>query len=50
VINLLADAAERQRLGEAARAFVLSQQGATERTLNELARLMGIEDEKRIAA
>ncbi len=36
VARLLDDARERQRLGGAARAFVLSQQGATERTLDEL--------------
>jgi 3-deoxy-D-manno-octulosonic-acid transferase len=50
VLRLLDDAAERARLGEAARAFVLSQQGATERTLDELAKLMGIEDKTRLAA
>jgi len=40
VMRLLEDAEERQRLGAAARAFVLSQQGATARTLDELAKLM----------
>jgi 3-deoxy-D-manno-octulosonic-acid transferase len=40
VIRLLGDASERQQLGAAARAFVLSQQGATERTLDELQGLM----------
>jgi 3-deoxy-D-manno-octulosonic-acid transferase len=34
--RLLADARERARLGEAARRFVLSQQGATQRTLDYL--------------
>ena len=34
VLRLLDDAAERQRFGDAARAFVLSQQGATGRTLD----------------
>jgi 3-deoxy-D-manno-octulosonic-acid transferase len=38
--RLLADAAERLRLGEAARRFVLSQQGATERTLERLGPLV----------
>jgi 3-deoxy-D-manno-octulosonic-acid transferase len=40
VLRLLDDASKRQRLGEAARAFVLSQQGATGRTLDELQKLM----------
>jgi 3-deoxy-D-manno-octulosonic-acid transferase len=40
VSRLLDDADERRRLGEAARAFVLSQQGATARTLDELQRLI----------
>lgn len=40
VIRLLGDAALRRRMGEAARQFVLSQQGATERTLDALADLM----------
>ena len=44
VSRLLDDALLRQRRGEAARAFVLSQQGATERTLDELQALMGIAD------
>ena len=39
ILRLLADANERQRLGAAARRFVLSQQGATERSLDELAKL-----------
>ena len=37
---LLGDARARSRLGTAARAFVLSQQGATERTLEHLDRLL----------
>jgi 3-deoxy-D-manno-octulosonic-acid transferase len=36
VLQLLDEAATRQRLGSAARAFVLSQLGATERTLDEI--------------
>ncbi len=39
-IQLLADPAARQALGEAARAFVQSQQGATERTLDLLDALL----------
>jgi 3-deoxy-D-manno-octulosonic-acid transferase len=38
---LLADDAERQRLGEAARRFVRSQQGAAEQTITLLAPLLG---------
>jgi 3-deoxy-D-manno-octulosonic-acid transferase len=41
VRRLLRDRAARERLGEAARAFVLSQQGATERTLDLIDRLLG---------
>jgi 3-deoxy-D-manno-octulosonic-acid transferase len=48
--RLLDDAALRQRLGTAARAFVLSQQGATERTLDALAILMGVNDVMKAAA
>jgi 3-deoxy-D-manno-octulosonic-acid transferase len=40
VCGLLADAAERQRLGAAASAFVRGQQGATERTLDLLDALL----------
>jgi 3-deoxy-D-manno-octulosonic-acid transferase len=50
VLRLLDDAILRQRLGAAARAFVLSQQGATARTLDELAILIGIEHVGRRAA
>ena len=50
VVRLLYDASMRQRLGSAARAFVLSQQGATERTLDELQELMGVPQENSIAA
>jgi 3-deoxy-D-manno-octulosonic-acid transferase len=39
-LRLLADAAERSRMGLAARAFVLHQQGATERTVALLDELM----------
>ncbi len=40
VHQLLADAAKRQYMGEKARAFVLAQQGATQRTLDLLERLL----------
>jgi 3-deoxy-D-manno-octulosonic-acid transferase len=50
VTRLLDDAAERQRLGEAAQAFVLSQQGATGRTLDELEKLMDIAAPPKLAA
>jgi 3-deoxy-D-manno-octulosonic-acid transferase len=40
VLRLLADASRRERLGQAAREFVRSQQGATARTLDLLARLL----------
>jgi 3-deoxy-D-manno-octulosonic-acid transferase len=51
VVNrLLEDKAERERLGAAARAFVLSQQGATARTLDELEKLMAIQEGAKIAA
>jgi hypothetical protein len=40
VPRLLGDPAERRRLGRAARGLVLAQQGATERTLDELDRLL----------
>jgi 3-deoxy-D-manno-octulosonic-acid transferase len=40
VRRLLADAEERRRLGPAARAFVLAQQGATERTVGLLGELL----------
>ncbi len=39
ILRLLGDAEERQAAGEAARAYVLAQQGATERTLELLDRL-----------
>jgi 3-deoxy-D-manno-octulosonic-acid transferase len=46
--RLLADAAERQRLGQAARHFVLQQQGATEQTISLLETLfseqLGLQD------
>jgi len=50
VLRLLSDTTERRRLGEAARAFVVSQQGATGRTLDELQRLLGIPADERVAA
>ncbi|MBI1830581.1 MAG: 3-deoxy-D-manno-octulosonic acid transferase [Planctomycetes bacterium] len=50
VLQLLGDAQRRRRLGDAARAFVLSQQGATERTLDALQTLMGFRTEVKIAA
>ncbi len=43
VRELILDAASRQRLGDAARKFVLSQQGATERTLDLLGCLLSNE-------
>jgi 3-deoxy-D-manno-octulosonic-acid transferase len=50
VLRLLDDASMRQRLGQSARAFVLSQQGATERTIDELQKLMETLCERKIAA
>jgi 3-deoxy-D-manno-octulosonic-acid transferase len=44
VVRLLANAGERQRLGAAARDFVLRQQGATERTLDLLELLLAGKD------
>jgi 3-deoxy-D-manno-octulosonic-acid transferase len=49
ILQLLGDPALRQRLGQAARHFVLSQQGATERTLDALQELMGAQAQKRAA-
>jgi 3-deoxy-D-manno-octulosonic-acid transferase len=49
VTRLLADAGERQRLGLAARQFVRQQQGATERTMDLLDRLLH-EDRSPLAA
>jgi 3-deoxy-D-manno-octulosonic-acid transferase len=40
VMRLLSDEPRRRQLGQAARQFVLSQQGATERTLDQLADLI----------
>ncbi|MCC6416881.1 MAG: 3-deoxy-D-manno-octulosonic acid transferase [Gemmataceae bacterium] len=48
--RLLADAAERERLGTAARRFVLSQQGATERTVTHLSWLIDSTDAANWAA
>ncbi len=50
VLRLLGDADLRRRLGQAARQFVLSQQGATDRTLDALQALLGIEEGKKVAA
>ena len=50
VLRLLDDQDERQRLGRAASAFVLSQQGATGRTLDALQSLMGVQETRTIAA
>jgi 3-deoxy-D-manno-octulosonic-acid transferase len=49
ILGLLGDAALRRELGDAARQFVLSQQGATGRTLDALRALVGME-EPRVAA
>lgn len=43
VLRLLDDPSECERLGQAARAFVLSQQGATARTLDEIVKLLKVE-------
>jgi 3-deoxy-D-manno-octulosonic-acid transferase len=50
VLKLCDDPARREQLGEAARKFVLSQQGATRRTLEELSKLMGMPHANTIAA
>ena len=50
VIRLLDDASMQHQLGAAARAFVLSQQGATGRTLDQLQKLMGIGAPGKVAA
>ena len=50
VLRLLDDASMRQRLGQSARAFVLSQQGATDRTIDELQKLIATLCERKIAA
>ena len=42
VLRLLADPEERRDIGKLARAFVLSQQGATRRTLERLDRLLPV--------
>lgn len=47
--RLLSDPAERQRLGEAARLLVQTQQGATERTLDGLDRLLHLPARERAA-
>ncbi len=50
VLRLFDDAALRRRLGQAARQFVLSQQGATERTLDALQGLLKLDPAIRHAA
>jgi 3-deoxy-D-manno-octulosonic-acid transferase len=50
VRRLLADPEERRAAGKAARAFVLAQQGATERTLELLDRLLARRSESNRAA
>ncbi len=50
VTRLLDDATERQRLGDAARSFVISQQGATARTLDEIEKLLLDQEELKAAA
>jgi 3-deoxy-D-manno-octulosonic-acid transferase len=50
VMRLLGATDARNRLGVAAREFVLSQQGATERTLDALAVIMDVTTKKQIAA
>ncbi len=50
VLRLLADPVRRQRLGQAARQFVLSQQGATAATVAHLERLLGLAAETARAA
>ena len=49
VLRLLADAGEREAVGRLARAFVLSQQGATKRTLDRLERLLPVMDGEQAA-
>jgi 3-deoxy-D-manno-octulosonic-acid transferase len=49
VRRLLRDAAERQRLGAAARRLVLQQQGATQRTVEYLDRLLPAPTRQRAA-
>jgi 3-deoxy-D-manno-octulosonic-acid transferase len=50
VLKLLADAGARARLGAAARAFVVSQQGATARTVDHLSSLLAVPRRQRGAA
>ena len=50
ILRLLAEPAERERLGEAARAFVRSQQGATQRTLEALDEVLSTSKSTRRAA
>lgn len=50
IMRLLSDATLRERLGDSAREFVLSQQGATSRTLDELAILIGEDSSVKLAA
>jgi 3-deoxy-D-manno-octulosonic-acid transferase len=48
--RLLGDVEERQRIGTAAREFVLRQQGATERTIGLLGRLLDLRNDRSRAA
>ena len=50
VMQLLDNAVLRRNLGDAARQFVLSQQGATERTLDALQKLLRIDPKIKRAA
>ena len=50
VAGLLSDSEQRLRFGEAAQRFVLSQQGATERTLDVLDRLLAAPSRRARAA
>ena len=49
VLRLLGDAGEREAVGRLARAFVLSQQGATRRTLDRLERLLPADEGEQAA-
>ncbi|MCI0742217.1 MAG: 3-deoxy-D-manno-octulosonic acid transferase, partial [Gemmataceae bacterium] len=49
IVHLLANVKERCRLGDTAHSFVLSQQGATQRTVDALAQLW-LDDVKKLAA
>jgi 3-deoxy-D-manno-octulosonic-acid transferase len=49
VVRLLTDATDRERLGDAARRFVVAQQGATERTLDLLDGLIAAREQRLVA-